>query len=278
MGWRTQDNSLRDAIATQDEKIAALSVPTDAPDLSGIETALSTLSDQLGALEARVTEVESRPVNETAPVQVDGVPVEDVRADLAQMQAALETQQAEIESLLGNAKGIEEATAASARAAAGQRALAQVTAAISNGGGYAPAIDAMTDAGITDLPAALTDPAAEGVATLINLQTRFPDLARAALADARASTTQTEETGVGGFLRRQLGARSVTPREGSDPDAVLSRAEAAVRDGRVADALREINALPQGAIDAMQSWSADAKMRADAEAAVQDLSQRLTAN
>ena len=83
---------------------------------------------------------------------------------------------------------------------------------------------------------------------------------------------------MGGFLRRQLGARSVIPREGSDPDAVLSRAEAAVRDGRVADALREIDALPQGAKDAMQSWSADAKVRADAEAAVQDLSQRLTAN
>jgi hypothetical protein len=279
MGWRTQDNSLRDAIAAQDEKIAALIVPVaeQAPDLSGIETALETLRDQAAALDARLTEVENRPAP-AATVQVDGAPVEDVRADLAQMQAALETQQAEIETLLGNAKSIEEATAVSARAAAGQRALAQVTAAISNGGGYADAIAAMTEAGITDLPAALTGPAADGVATLINLQTRFPDLARAALTDARAAATDTEETGVGGFLRRQLGARSVIPREGSDLDAVLSRAEAAVRDGRVADALREIDALPQGAKDAMQSWSADAKVRADAEAAVQDLSQRLTAN
>ncbi len=70
----------------------------------------------------------------------------------------------------------------------------------------------------------------------------------------------------------------MAPREGDDPDAVLSRAEAAVRDGRVADALTEIETLPAPVQDAMADWLASARARAATEAAVQDLSQRLTAN
>jgi hypothetical protein len=284
MGWRTQDDSLRTAISAQQEEINALkAAPVVAPDLSGIEGSLSTLTEQLTALDARVAEVEARPA--TIISSETGVPVEDVRAELTEMQAALEAQRDEISSLLGNAKSVEEATAEAARAAAvaaqaaaGQRALAQVTAAISNGGGYAQAIEDMTKAGITDLPAALTDPAGDGVTPLINLQSRFPDVARAALADARAGNADGEDTGVSGFFRRQLGARSVIPREGNGPDAILSRAEAAVRNGSVADAITEIDALPDGTKDALQDWLADARVRADAEAAVQDLSQRLTAN
>jgi hypothetical protein len=84
--------------------------------------------------------------------------------------------------------------------------------------------------------------------------------------------------GVGGFLKRQLGARSVAPRDGSDPDAVLSRAEAAVRDGRVGAALTELETLPPEVQSAMEDWLAQARTRADAEQAVQDLSERLTAN
>jgi hypothetical protein len=277
MGWRTQDDSLRTALAAQQDEIDALKgAEQPAPDMSGIEASIAALTDQITGFDARLAEVEARPP-QTISVE-NGEPVEDVRAELTAMQSALEAQRDEISALLGNAKSVEEATAAAARAAAGQRALAQVTAAISNGGGYADAIAQMNDAGIMDLPAALTDPADDGVTTLISLQSRFPDVARDALTAARAATTDDGNTGVGGFLRRQLGARSVTPREGNDPDAVLSRAEAAVRNGDVAAALAEIEALPDGTKDPMQGWIADARVRADAEAAVQDLSQRLTAN
>ena len=79
-------------------------------------------------------------------------------------------------------------------------------------------------------------------------------------------------------MRRQLGARSVQPREGSDPDAVLSRAEAAVRDGDLSEALNELDNLPEDVQSAMADWLADARARVAAEAAINDLSQRLTAN
>ena len=276
LGWRTQDDSLRVTLSEQQDQIEALMSAQSPADLSAIEGSLAGLNEQIAALDTRIAEVENRPAT-TVSVET-GEPVEDVRAELAAMQAAINAQRDEIESLLGNAKSVEKATAASARIAAGQRALAQVTSAIGNGSSFADSIDEMTAAGFTDLPAALTEPAQEGVVTLNNLQSRFPDVARAVLADARASTTDSENNGIGGFLRRQLGARSVTSREGNDPDAILSRAEGAVRDGRVAEALAEINALPDGLKDAMQGWLSDARVRADAEAAVQDLSQRLTAN
>jgi hypothetical protein len=59
---------------------------------------------------------------------------------------------------------------------------------------------------------------------------------------------------------------------------VLSRAEAAVRDGRLADALAEIAALPEDGRSAMADWAARAENRQGAVVAAGDLAQTLTAN
>jgi hypothetical protein len=284
LGWRTQDDSLRIALSTQRDEINALKASQRPPDLSAIESTLGTLTNQLSALDTRIaevdiriSEVEMRPVA-AAPVSETGEAVDAVRAEFTALQTALEEQRDEISGLLGNAKSVEETTAMAVRTAQSQRALAEMTYAINNGGAYADAVDQMAAAGITDLPAALTGPASEGVVTLINLQTRYPDVARAALSDASASTADADDSGFSGFLRRQLGARSVTPREGNSLDAVLSRVEAAVRDGKLSEALTEIDALPDGTKNVMQDWLTDARARAYAEVAVKDLSQHLTAN
>ena len=126
-----------------------------------------------------------------------------------------------------------------------------------------------------EVPAALSDVAADGVAQLSTLQAEIPDAARAALAAARATET---DGGLGGFLKRQLGARSVAPREGDDPHAVLSRLEAAVREGRLDAALAEAEALPSEAQAAMQDWIDAAQARVDAQSATEALVQRVAAN
>ncbi len=77
--------------------------------------------------------------------------------------------------------------------------------------------------------------------------------------------------GVGAFLRRQLSIRSTAPREGTDPDAVLARAEAALGQGRLGVALREVEGLPEPARAAMAGWIAEAEARAGAEAALAGL-------
>ena len=67
----------------------------------------------------------------------------------------------------------------------------------------------------------------------------------------------------GAFLRTQMQARSLTPQEGSTPDAVLSRAEAALGGGDVAATLAELDALPAEGRAAMQGWIDEARIRAD---------------
>lgn len=285
LNLRTQDNELASSVATlgeqvsgQRERLATLEavepVTPDAPDLSGINEQIATLSTQLADIEARLKSVEDQPLS-------DGGTLGDAAAyerALQELQASVQDQKAEIQELIGNARSVEEATADAARKAAIQSALTEITTAISAGQPFDGAVAALAENGVTEMPAGLADVAADGVSTLAKLQTGFADQARAALSAARNSDEVEPETGVAGFLRRQLGARSTVPREGSDPDAVLSRAEAAVRDGQLATALEEIDTLPADAQSAIQDWLDQARARSAAEAAVQDLSNSLTAN
>ncbi len=93
--------------------------------------------------------------------------------------------------------------------------------------------------------------------------------ARAALEAAlRANMGESWTDRVSSFLRSQTGLRSLTPREGDDPDAILSRAEAALAQGNVAQTLTELEVLPPAAKPPLEDWTAQAKLRLDAEAAL----------
>ena len=254
--------------------------------LEELKAGSTELAGKLDGIDARLTDIEKRPITENADSEAA---VAAYERELAALQASVEEQRdalqtsvdeqrAEIESLLDNAISVEEAAAETAKVASLQGALTDLTSALNSGQPFGAALATMTEQGVADVPAALSDVAEDGVQTLNALQTRFPDSARASLGAARASGENDSEGGVGGFLRRQLGARSVTPREGSSPDAVLSRAEAAVREGRLDDALTELDTLPAPAQEAMQDWLDDARARSAAQAATQDLSQSLTAN
>jgi hypothetical protein len=153
-------------------------------------------------------------------------------------------------------------------------AVLRLQAAIDAGGPLDAALADLAAAGVA-VPPALAERAA-GVPTLAMLQAAFPEAARAALA---ASATVPPEGGLGerliAFLRAQTGARSLTPREGDDPDAVLSRAEAALRAGDLAAVLAALDALPETAKPALAAWRAQAEARAAAVAAAADLAATL---
>ncbi|MFD2741542.1 COG4223 family protein [Sulfitobacter aestuarii] len=278
---RGDNSELRDQLAQQQEQIATLqqaqseaAAPIDMPDLSGVEADMAALNGALGDIQSRLADLEARPADAAAP-QGDFSALEN---DLAALRQELDSQRDEIAGLRENAMSVEEATAAAARTAQVQSLLSRLTTALAEGKPLAPLLAELRDAGVNDIPAALTDIADTGPVTLANLQSRFPEAARDALASARADASSEPGGGVAGFLRRQLGARSVAPREGNDPDAVLSRAEAAVRDARLGDALAEIETLPVVAQEAMQSWLDDARARLSALTAAEDLTQRLMAN
>ena len=280
------DNGVSVQLAQQSAAIAALEERIDAVpqvDLSGIETAVAeqieTVLSQVAALNARIDALEARP-----EVVVSGDPetgaamtaeMDALRAQLAQMAAAA---QAELEDARAAAAAIEESATAAARTAAARAALARVQTALESGAPIGAALgdlEAATGEAAPDALLAVVD----GVPTLPMLQDSFADAARAALATARSEGVAGEETsGIGAFLRNQFDVRSTAPREGDSADAVLSRAEAALRSGRLADALAELAALPEVARAEMSGWLAQAEARADAVAAVDMLSSTLSDN
>ncbi|RDW12912.1 COG4223 family protein, partial [Paracoccus thiocyanatus] len=108
------------------------------------------------------------------------------------------------------------------------------------------------------------------VPTLAQLRTSFPAAAREGLAAALKDAPQNQGAlgTIGSFLRVQTGARSVEPRQGGDPDAILSRADAAVNAGDIKGALGEIAALPQSGQAAMAGWTTGAQAWVEANAAL----------
>ena len=73
------------------------------------------------------------------------------------------------------------------------------------------------------------------------------------------------------FVEAQVQTRSLTPQEGDSTDAVLSRAEAALKDTDLDTALSELQGLPEAARTAMGAWLTDAEARQAALAAYKTL-------
>lgn len=283
------DTTLGDQVAQQGSTIAALEAEVaDLPvvDLSAVEAAQTELGAQftdltanLSDIDARLTALENLPRGEgTADVPAIAAYEAELEALRAQISDMTGIAQTELESARAEAAAIEENATAAARAAAGRAALSRLRTGMENGAPLGAALADLEDAIGGPAPDALLA-AQDGVPTLASLQEQFPDVARAALATARREGVSGEDTGgVGAFLRNQFDVRSVTPQEGTTADAILSRAQAAVREGRLSDALAEISALPEVARAEMSDWLGQAEARADAIAAVDILSTSLSDN
>ncbi len=229
---------------------------------------LDALNASVEDLVARIDGLEQRP---QAPSDTTS------NADVAALTQQMEAQQEQIDKLLEDAQLMQDTATAAAGNTLARAAATRVLSAIDSGAPFATAladVDANSD---IEIPAALQQVADDGVTPLSDLQQSLPDAARAALAAARTNATDADG-GFGGFLKRQLGARSVQPREGNDPDAILSRVEDATRQGRLADALAEADALPEPAKAELQSWMDAARARLEAMNAAETLIQRLAAN
>lgn len=255
--------------------------------VDGIAADLSALAARLDGTDARLAEVETQPIPEAElPAEV----VEAYERRLAEMQAVLDQRfarmqaaqdekLAEIEAAQGSAAAAEAAAEAAAKAAEARAALAEIAAALDAGGGYAGALAELTAATGMAAPAELADHAEEGVATLQQLKDGFPPAARQALDLSIRPDPDAGTAGrLGAFLRSQLGVRSLEPREGDDPDAVLSRAEAALAKNDIAGAIDLIRELPEEGQAAFADWIAQAETRAAAVAAAAGLSEQINAN
>lgn len=246
-------------------------------------------SARIDALEGRLAAIEALPPGSVVqgggdPVAVAALkgeidalraevqaPNDPAQAAVAEVTAAAEAAKAALAEATAEAATLKAEAEAAAQAGRTQAALGRMRAALESGLPFETAVADVQATG-AEVPEVLTALAAAGIPTLASLRDRFPEAARRALDDSlRADLGDSTVERLGSFLRTQVGARSLEPREGTDPDAVLSRAEAAVAEGRLADALTELQGLPDPGKAAMADWTADAQHRLDAAAAVDAL-------
>lgn len=301
-----------DALAAE---VAALPPAPDLAPLTGeiaaLRAEIAPLADRIAALESRMEALERAPANDgtlsataiaawqqdietlkaaVAAQEAQTQAISDAAAardaELAGLQDAMAAQEAEMARMVEEAAqrlnaaestvaGIEQEATAAATATLRRAVLASLQTAVDSGQPYANLLGELAGSGV-EAPEGLAARAADGVPTEASLVEAFPDAARAALSAARAEGLADDGGGgVMGFLRSQLDVRSVEPREGDDPDAILSRAEAALREARLGDALAEIAALPEVVRAAMGDWVAAAEARVAALSALQALAESL---
>lgn len=199
-------------------------------------------------------------------VEALGARIDTVAAEAAERVTAAETT---VETVEAEAKAAIDLSDAEAK-------LAAISAAIVAGEPFATPLEDIAARTGTAPPETLAAAAPSGVATAAALRERFPDAAYAAI---RASIVAAAGEGVversRAYLEAQLASRSLTPQPGLTPDAVLSRAEDALKRDDIDAALAETEALPSEAAAAMADWIADAQQRAAALAGLAELSAAL---
>lgn len=259
----TIDAQAQDIAALRNE-IAQIPAPKAVPTID-----LAPLTSAIEGLESRVAALETSPaIIPTADVTALTDAVAKLQADLSALQtsgpapanvAALEAEaEAKLQEAEAQAAQIRADAESVAQKAAGRAALGRLQTAIDSG---APYTDLLAELGLS-VPDGLLAYAETGLPSQSALQDSFPDAARAALEAAlRADMGDTWTDRATSFFRSQTGARSLTPQEGNDPDAILSRAEAALSGGDLDKTLAEMEALPEAAQSAMADWRAKAETR-----------------
>jgi chromosome segregation ATPase len=272
--------------------------------IGNVQSGLGDVGGRLAAIDERLTAVEKRPLQESSETakaafaayereleelkqtlsqahalndevnQEMSARAEATQAEMAEVTAQAEALQAEAEARAAEAAAQAEAKA---NAAAAREALASLDGALERGTGYATPLAIL--AAITEEPEALSGAADGGVTSLPELRRAYPEQARAALDASIRNTVADDASGrIMAFLRTQSGVRSLAPRDGDDPDAVLSRAEAALNAADLETTLAELAQLPPAGQEAMADWVAQAQQRLEVTQAASALATTLLAN
>lgn len=282
------------AIEEQSSRIDALSAELAAKpafDASALEASIADatsaviaaqeqitgVAETVAAFEERLTTLEALPREDGISQQMENA-LKEMRAELNQqnaaleqmapvegelndMRAALDAQKGELVTMIAEAQATKQDAEKTARDTLARAGVTRILVALESGAPFADALAEVEANSDIAIPEALAQTAADGVPTLASLGDAYPNAAREALAAVRSEDTG---GGVSSFLTRQLGVRSVAPREGDDPDAILSRVGAAVDEGRISYALEIADALPEGAKAPLAEWMAQANLRLSA--------------
>lgn len=275
-------DDLRSAIEAQDQRLTALETAEpatpagEADNADAISKANDNANDEaLAEIRARLDQQAEQIAALTSQGGFDPETAQRIQALADQAQvleqqiaSAAERAQAQISAAQAEATKLQEAAADSTKRAEAIAAIGALQAALDRGVSGDAVTRQLADAGV-EAPEALT----RDIPGIESLQQSFAEASRAAL---RASLRSGDSGGnaLTNFLKAQTGARSITPREGNDPDAILSRANAKVEAGDIVAALDDLTTLPDAArqAPAMADWLAGAEAYRNAHAALSDLS------
>ncbi len=278
-------SGLEDTTASQSASLTALQDDAQLQEFRGELTGtLDDLRGQIDTMSAKMTDLDNRlhsveKMPEGSGMEAAAAAAAAYERELKQMRQMLDTELERITAAKDEAQTLEVNAAETARAAAARAAMSRVLNALETGRPYDNALFDVTQNAGVDAPPALAEHASDGIVTLAQLQDSFPKAARVALdASIRASAKGDHMERFTAFLRTQLGARSLEPKEGDDPDAVLSRAEAALKNGQIDVALTELEAMPDAGQPALEVWITQATARKNALEAAQALAQQVNSN
>lgn len=283
-----------DALATQIPEPADTSALTSQIEdlrtsLAEAQAAVAAQAQNLAALADRVAAAERQPL---ADGGASPGALAALDAELKSLRALVEAQQGQsgtagtdLLALLDQTRA--DLTAASdtaavlqtqfeqtATRATSRAAMLQIDAALQTGGPFSGALDDLASAGLM-VPDSLRA-VAEGVPSLADLQAGFVEPSRAALsASLKALVGDDTFSRISAFVRNQVGARSLTAQQGDDPDAILSRVEAALQQGDLVSVLAEIATLPEQGRAPLAAWVALAETRVTALTEVANLAANL---
>ncbi len=280
-----------DRIATLEARVEELIDLGSRADATGFEPRIAALENRVGGLAAQLSVLNENlltfesdgSISDEALAQMTGFTanVEAVRAEVAGLVEQIATLEEDITEVRASAeRRVQDAEseiaaaqeqARNAEAAAETRAaLALIDAAFESGQPFAEALARLEP--YAEIPAPLTAIADSGVATPGALEAGFTDAAYDAI---RASIQAEADDSVLGrmeaFVSAQVANRSLSPQEGDSTDAILSRAEDALRRENMGEAAAEIAALPEAAKAAMGDWAERLQARVNAEAALAGL-------
>ena len=152
-------------------------------------------------------------------------------------------------------------------------ALLSMQRAILAGLPFQKALKEYEQAGGDNAPAIIKSLAKTGVATQFDLVQTFPQYARRLLKSDQINEPVKEEGGldITKFLKKFVKTRSTSPQLGNSSDAILSRAEYAVKNGDIKKALDELDQLPSHLQNEIRDWYMDAKNRLEINTAINHL-------
>jgi uroporphyrinogen-III synthase len=272
-----------------DKRLKALAANTGdktaTPDL-----AISELRGRIAALENRPAPTASPAV--PAPPPSPPQPNPETEKEVADLKRQIEALRATIQTLdqtvtseheqtkslsdTVNARGSsEQKVLQAARAAATVGVAARISSALDLGLPFASDLALLTpliqgDAKLTEIAGQLKPYAEAGVASRAALAAEFPAVAKAALAQDLADDSFGER--VLGKLRNLVSLRRVGDVPGDAVEAKIARAEVALKQGNLAQAVVLMKSLPANVASAVAPWLAKAEAHLAAEQAVDRLS------